>query len=311
MKKTNALTEGAVLLALFAAAVFLTQSVPPLGVILVVVLPLPFIVYALKHDVKYTLVMLIASIPVVFLTGTFNGLVLALPAGLMGAVMGTLYKKKGSMAAVAGGALSFVASFLIGMAVSVFFFGFNPLEEMRALVDASFRRSFTMLESLGRGLSDKQQAMYFEQLEQAYSALPFSIIAGGFMAALIQHKAARVLLKRLRMTVPALKPFREWKLPASIGWYYLAVILLGYFRFEEGTFMHSAFINGFYLLTVLLIIQGLSFVFYYAHVKGKSKGIPVITVIAALMIPFLLYPLQFLGIIDIGFKLRERIARNS
>lgn len=113
------------------------------------------------------------------------------------------------------------------------------------------------------------------------------------------------------MAPAKLLPFREWKLPQSIVWYYLIVIVLGMMNLEKGSLPYLAVINLSALLQLLLIIQGLSFVYYFFHKKGFSIGFPITITVFTIFIPYLLQLVRILGIIDLGFALRGRIKGSS
>ncbi|MEH7584161.1 DUF2232 domain-containing protein, partial [Priestia megaterium] len=104
-------------------------------------------------------------------------------------------------------------------------------------------------------------------------------------------------------------PFREFKLPKSILWYYLIALILSFpsFNIEQGTFMYVAIINIVMGLQMLVVLQGISFIFYFSHQKGYAKAIPIVVTILALIIPIILQIVRILGIIDLGFNLRKQL----
>ncbi|AZB41120.1 DUF2232 domain-containing protein [Bacillus sp. FJAT-42376] len=309
MKRTNALTEGAIMLALFAVAVLITITVPLLGMITSFALPIPFIIYALRHDARSSFLLFAASLPVVFITGSISALIAAAPTALTGMIMGTLYKKRGSAPAVIGGTFAFLATILGSYVISVLFFQVNPLAEFKSMMTESIDMATSFMKTMGQSPDEEQMKLLRTQVDQFFNLLPTVLVMCSFFFSIVTHAIASPILKRLKLEVKPLKPFREWKLPKSIAWYYFAVILLSYLGFEKGSYLNIAVTNLFFILMVLLIIQGLSFLFYYAYAKGIAKGIPIAVSIFSLFLPFLLYPIQFLGIIDIGFKLREKITR--
>ncbi|WP_338779172.1 YybS family protein [Metabacillus sp. FJAT-52054] len=311
MKRTKALTEGAIMLALFTVAVLITITVPLLGIITSFALPIPFIVYALRHDTRSSLLLFAASLPVVFITGSISALLAAAPTALTGIIMGTLYKKRGSAPAVIGGTFAFLVTILGGYVISVLFFQVNPLTEFKSIMTESMNMATSFMKTMGQPPKEEQMRLMRTQMEQFFTLMPTVAVMCSFFFSIITHAIASAILKRLKLEVKPLKPFREWKLPQSIAWYYLAVVLLSYIGFEKGSYASMAVSNVFFILMILLVIQGFSFLFYYAYVKGISKSVPITVVIISLFLSILLYPIQFLGIIDIGFRLREKITPKS
>ncbi|WP_083800962.1 DUF2232 domain-containing protein [Bacillus sp. m3-13] len=58
---------------------------------------------------------------------------------------------------------------------------------------------------------------------------------------------------------------------------------------------------------LLMTVQGFSFIFYFCYIKKISKAIPITLVILSFLITPLVYIIRMIGIIDIGFQLRDRI----
>jgi uncharacterized protein YybS (DUF2232 family) len=115
------------------------------------------------------------------------------------------------------------------------------------------------------------------------------------------------VLKRLKLSVGTWPPFRQIMLPKQLLWYYLLVLVATFFPLEKGTFAYIAVINLYYLLQLLFMIQGFSFLYHVADRKNIAKGIVVIGTLFCFFFPFLLYLIAILGIIDLGFELRKRV----
>ncbi|KAB8136838.1 DUF2232 domain-containing protein [Gracilibacillus oryzae] len=68
-------------------------------------------------------------------------------------------------------------------------------------------------------------------------------------------------------------------------------------------------VNVSHLAGILLILQGLSFIFHYSYVKTKSKAVPIVSILIVVFFPIMgLYLARILGIIDLGFELKKRIT---
>lgn len=94
MKQTRALMEGAILISLFAIITLLVVYVPVIGTILLFALPLPMILYTIRHGLKLGIWMGAVSLPVVFIVGSFNGLIVAFMSACAGIAMGHFSKGK-------------------------------------------------------------------------------------------------------------------------------------------------------------------------------------------------------------------------
>jgi uncharacterized protein YybS (DUF2232 family) len=60
-----------------------------------------------------------------------------------------------------------------------------------------------------------------------------------------------------------------------------------------------------------MLLQGLSFVAYFTHIKKFPKAFLIIAVILTFLLPFVLYIVRILGIIDLGFNLRKRLEEKK
>jgi uncharacterized protein YybS (DUF2232 family) len=88
----------------------------------------------------------------------------------------------------------------------------------------------------------------------------------------------------------------------------LAAMLM---RPEEGTYWFWVIANLSFILQMLMVLQGLSFVFYITHVKGYPKAVPIVVIVLIFLLPFILYIVRILGIIDLGFDLRKRLGEKK
>ena len=74
---------------------------------------------------------------------------------------------------------------------------------------------------------------------------------------------------------------------------------------EEGTYLFTAIVNLTYILSFFMVLQGLTFLFYYFDKNGIDKAFAITIVIVSFLIPIFLYIIGILGIIDLGFDLRK------
>ncbi|MFC0273079.1 YybS family protein [Metabacillus herbersteinensis] len=309
MKKAHVLTEGAILLALFTLFLLITLYVPIIGGLLMFVLPLPFILFTIRHGVKLSLTLLIGGILLTILVGSLVALPLAIICAICGIVMGYFYEKNQSSGAIIGGAIAFLISIVLVYIAAVAFFSFDPFQEAIALFKNSSEQSQSLLSSLGQEANKEAINEFEEQLANMQYLIPSIIASIAALFPFLFHVVSVPIMRRLNIKVNSIKPFREWMLPKSLIWYYLGVSLFMFIKLEPGSFGHLAVYNIFYILQLLLVIQGISFVFYYTYVKKLSKTLPIIVVISSLFLPIILYLVRILGIIDLGFSMRERLTK--
>ncbi|MGG0889352.1 YybS family protein [Cytobacillus horneckiae] len=315
MKNVHKLTEGAVLLAVFTVLLLMSLYIPVFGVLLTFVLPLPFILFAAKNKRSDSIVFFIAGLLFSLIVGTVISIPITLAFGLTGLVIGDLIReKKERSVTFIGGTLTFlVVSILIYAAMNVLF-NINFVEEMTKVMDESIEMSRSVVDSIGAGAADTEEL--FTQLETTMKTMetliPSILVMMSLSTAFIIQLIAFPIVKRFGVEVTKWNSFADLTFPKSILWYYLITIFATLMMNpEEGTFWYMALLNLSFILQMLMVIQGLSFVFFFSRLKGWPKAAPVIILILTVFMPIFLYIIRILGIIDIGFDLRKRLDKRD
>ncbi|MBD1379843.1 YybS family protein [Metabacillus arenae] len=305
MKQTNFLTEGAVLLALYAVLLFLVIYIPVIGVVLMFGLALPFIIIAYRYSIKQSLLVYFASLLLSMLIANVSGIGTTLIFATAGILMGHYYKKNQTMSAIIAGSLSyFVTTAILYSAVIAFL-----QIDIPGLIEESFQQSISLFQSMGQDIGDEQLKLLKEQLQTAEYMFPSVFVITGVILSFITHLICSLMLRRLKVQIQPLPPFREWSLPKNLIWYYLIATILMLFNLEKGSYWYIAALNVYYVLNFAMTVQGLSFVYFYSHHKKVSKALPILVTVFSIILPFLQQIVRILGIIDLGFNLRTRIKQ--
>lgn len=136
-------------------------------------------------------------------------------------------------------------------------------------------------------------------------------IASILMAFLAQWLSYKVMnrIERQRLHFPA---FKSFNLPVSLVWVYFIALLISFLIQEDQGTVYLVIMNVVLLSMILLAIQGFSFIFFYADYKKLSKAIPITLVVVTLLIPgILLLLVRIVGIIDLGYGLKQRVANTD
>ncbi len=227
--------------------------------------------------------------------------------GSVGIVLGHLYRKKSGMFAVLLGAtLTYLVNFVLIYVMSIILLDINLATQLKESLEESIR----LTEEVG-GMLGGDVEKTVEQLRELLSIVPYIlpalIVILSVFFAFITMVVSNLFLKRFKIEIPDWKPFRYWSFPKSIIWYYLAVILLFFTDPEQGSALYIITMNLYLVLEIVLVIQGLAFIYFYFWKKNKGKTIPVLITISLFIIPVGFYVIRILGIIDLGFDLRNRI----
>ncbi|MGG3561534.1 YybS family protein [Neobacillus rhizosphaerae] len=314
MKNVHKLTEGAILLALMAALILISIYVPILGPIVNIAIPLPFILFSVKNNVKMITAFFVAAIFISFMVTSLRGLAVMLIYGAAGVVIGYMIQKKKSRNVILiASSLTFLVGIIIFYIASDAFFQLNIIHELQTSINESVKHSEELLKAQGQEdqikLIKEQGALMFKQITViAPTALVFAAVFSSFVTQWISFP----ILKRFGIEVQPWGSFRNLSLPKSILWYYLialGVMLL--FHPHEGTYLYTVLINVRAILESLIILQGLAFLFYIFHQRSVAKGLGVLVVILTFMIPIVRYIIMILGITDLGFDFRKQFEKKE
>jgi uncharacterized protein YybS (DUF2232 family) len=272
---------------------------------------LPFIIYSEKHGIKPALIMLAAALFISLMAGVFLiTLPLTLSFGTVGIIIGWMLKnQKSKMMIFLITSLVLLISIVIQYILSILFLGMNVIQESKEQSEKILADAIQRAEELGQPLPSERIEDIRSSMEQFEIIIPSFFLMISFVTMLIIISVNFPLLRKIGIHTAEFPPFRNWKLPQSIVWYYLiTLILMITVRPEVGTYLHWALFNLFYVLQLLLVVQGLSFIYFFAHLKNWPKGLVIlITVLAFPLYEFV----RILGIIDLGFDLRQRLQRKS
>lgn len=312
MIRTRSITEGAILIALYTVLLLATFYIPFVGIILMFALAVPFIVYTYRHDIKASILFFVTSIFITYMTVGLMVIPLTLMFGSSGIVIGYLYsKKKESFSILIAGSIAYILNLVFLYGAAVLLFKVNFIEQATVMLKESIEQAEKMMLAMGQEPNAENIELFYQQLEIVQYIIPSLLVMTGIIFAFITQVFSNKVLKRLNADIQPFPPFREWRFPQSLLWYYLIVIILMFIGAEEGSSLYIVIMNTYYVLEMIMVVQGLSFVYFFSHLKKWPVAIPVIIMILTFTIPILLNLTRILGIIDLGFDLRKRIMNNG
>lgn len=309
MNNIKELKYGSVLSLLFL--LILAVSVyTALGFITIFFVIIPFIIFGNLFDIKKGIIMVLINILLAVILGGIVGFFIGLFAGSVGLAMGYLYKKGNALTAYVGGILIAILNFVVLLIILNGFYEINIAEYLRQLLATSIDSSEEFLKQLG----DQKQTEFIINSYQSFyenigDYIPLLFILYAVFTVSLNHFAVVRIMKKLGVNIPRFPAVKEWRFPKSIIFYYLIVLVIMMFEplYEIYTLKLIA-VNLYPLLQIILILQGISFIFFYGEHKNWGKKVKIITIFA-LFIPILLQLIQMIGIIDMGFNLRKKLKR--
>lgn len=306
--KTNTMTQGALMAALYMLILLIFVYVPIISYIALIFLPLPFIVLMYHHGLKPTLVMVAVTLFITPLLTPLPVLFVTVIVAAVGVVMGYFYKqRKSGFLPLLSGIVTYIVTFVFSFVAINVILNINVMTLMSQLLQENIIMAEDMAAMIGVELDPEMVDVLHEMQRSFVYMIPGALIILSLFLTTLNHAASRLVFKRLGMNIESLPPFREWNFPRSVLFYYLITLLLRLFEVgDEGTVLYILVINSSIVLEVLMIIQGLTFIFYFSYVKKLGRFLPVLAV-ALSLIPLFSGIIRLIGIIDIGFDLKKRI----
>ncbi|KGP73205.1 YybS family protein [Pontibacillus yanchengensis] len=313
MKQSNVLKDGVLYAAIYLMILMATVFIPGIEIVTLFILPLPFVLFASRYGWKAALAFSAGAIFISLFVATIYSLPLTAIAVFGGVAVGlAIHQRKNPYEAWAQGAVGFVIGIVMFYLLSLWLFNINWIEEIDGYIQESIQTSKQIMESVGSSVSEEQLQLLEEQFSQVTVLLPsfMGIFAVGL--AFITLWLGFKMMNKLFNESFYFPPIRSLSFPKVLLWYYLIAVIATWFDFEQGTIWKEAVQNAYTFTGFFITLQGLSFMFAYAYEKKLSKAFPITGVVITLLLPFLLlYPVRILGIIDLGFSLRERLSNKK
>jgi uncharacterized protein YybS (DUF2232 family) len=311
-QKKSILKSGAITLAIYFALFFIVVFVLILNMVAYLFLPIPFILHMYKHGLKSTIIVGIIALLITLILFPILAL-LTMLAVTVGAVMGYFYiERKGALAPIMAGMLTYLFNYLLIFAVSVYLFDFNLVNLIQSSVDNMIEMNQATGSFIQIPLDEHQISLYKESIELLTNAFPALMITSSFVMVGLHHMVNWRVLKRLGHEAEQLPPLREWTFPKSILWYYLVTLLFLILGFmEPGTALFPILFNLHYILEIVIYLQGLAVISYFSHHKNMGKILPTIAIIFTIFLPQIgMMIVRMIGIFEFGFGIRDRLNKN-
>ncbi len=310
MKNTKFITEGAALLAIYAMLLLISMYVPILGAVVTFALPLPFILLTIRYKLSSAFVIFTAALFITVIVSQPMNLVKTTMFGLIGIVLGYMYKKqKKPVEILMAGTLAYLIGLMLIYVASIKFFNIDLMKQMQNMFNESMTQSEKIVTAAGMPISKEQKELFAQFNDVLQTLFPSLLVMVSVCFSWITVMISSSVLRKIKHGVIPWPKFKDIQLPKSIVWYYVIFILLSTFiKVEPTSYLHMVFSNLYVIFALLLVLQGLTFIAFLAHSKGFTKGVPIISFIACMFIPMLFPLVTILGIIDLGISLRSKIG---
>ncbi|QST00054.1 YybS family protein [Pontibacillus sp. ALD_SL1] len=309
MKSSSMLRQSLMYGGVYILLLLLTIVIPVLSIFSMVLLALPFFLFAAKHGWKQSLLFIaLLSITSMLILG-FVAIPVTLSIGVGGIFLGAaLHQERSPYEAWAQGAVGYLIG-IVGFYLSMIaLFNLNLIEAFQSMLDEAFQSTENMVTDMG--VSEEQLSIVQAQFENLPSMLPSIMAISSIVFSFITLWLGFRIQSKIEKQTFRFPPVHQFTFPKSVLWYYFIAVVLSWVFPTTEEYMGVVAQNMYTLTGFFMILQGLSYLFAFTHHKKRSNALPITGVVLTLLFPYLLvFPMRILGIIDLGFSLRERLGK--
>jgi uncharacterized protein YybS (DUF2232 family) len=308
-EQTRQLTLGAMVIVLFSILLAVSLYVPIVNLISSFFIAVPIAWYSAKFNRRASILVTLVSIGISYFIGGLLAVPFAMIHALLGLVIGDAIRlKKSKLFMLLSTAIVLLVSIVIQYVVVVLTFKFNPVNALLTIASNQYDQMGTFLERFN-ALPNNYDKTIADVLFMFETVMPSILIISLFLLVFVFINILLPVLKRMGLVVPKFPEYRHMKLPKSVLWYYMVVLVVTLFvELDKGTFAFMVFANATLLLRALLFLQGISFIHFYIHQQKWPKWLAIIATIFA-------FPFQpitiLLGIFDLGFNVRSYVKEKN
>lgn len=305
------MVEAGILAAVAIVMALISMYVPVVGVFVNFLWPLPVIICGMRHGLRWSFMMLlVAAVILAMLISPVNAFFLAVIFGLLGLVLGECLRRNLNFEqTLFFGSIGAATALGLNFALSLLLLGINPIEMMFT----SFHESLGQLTAYyqGQGMAEAEIKKivdeYSELLRMMRMIMPGAFLLCAPLLVCLNHWAARKILSRLGETFAPWPKFSRLLIPGWILWPYGASLLaVTYFYLHhQDSWMYIASVNVQTVCSFVLVLQGISLIYWFVETKDKPSWWASLAVAAVLLLPFMSQIIVYAGACDIVFDFRK------
>ncbi|WP_029451735.1 YybS family protein [Clostridium algidicarnis] len=313
---TKEILEVGLMAAIIIIFNFIILYVPILGTIVSIALPLPVVILYVRHNGKIALLTCILSFIVMLMfIDPIRAIISSTSILFLGITLGYCIKhKKGFFKTLLYQTIAGLIQSLISVYIYMSFIVKTSLDEyINIIFIGPFKESIAiskeLYEGLGVDITSNPTMDLLESLDTRtlLIMIPAGIIIVLAISAYINILISNKVLKRLGYEVEEPKSFTKWYFDDKVAAGFILVIclsiILNSYNIPLGEYLLPFSVT---LFQFILLIDGLSVMFYYLEKRfNNKKGIKVFIIIMLFIIQPLILFVVYLGLGDIFIDLRE------
>lgn len=318
--KTRSIVEGALLASLTAILALIGLYIPVLRILTDFVIVVPIIIVTVNHGINFGVMSLIvAGLLITILSGPIKALFVILQFGGIALFFGyAFHKKLKAEKTLLFGVLVAIISLLTILLFSYLFFGFETIDFIGQL-KASINPSLELYKELGllkpeQGLTEETYRLIMEAYIKLMSIIiPSILLMYGISSAFLNYIVAQKILKKLKISVPALPKLRFWKLPWWTVWGFIvgyAAMVLG--NYCKNQLLANIGLNIVIVYAPILFVLGIAVINYFIKERLSGSGLyrMLLVVFIVFFMPFSLLVIGAIGLFDLLFNYRRISGEN-
>ncbi|QGH36855.1 DUF2232 domain-containing protein [Gracilibacillus salitolerans] len=297
-------------LGIFLLLLLVTILIPFLQVVTLFLLPIPVILLMKNYPIKWAIVGILILLSFSLFVVPVFSFPITLLALLSGVLIGwSIKQEQHPYETWAKGTAGFVLGLTLIYAYIEVVLQFSIMDAFESAMDDSLQMTEDLFQAIGMGQQDFD--LIREELMNMLQLMPVILVVVSMAFAIVTQWVCYKVINKVQQESYYFPPFRSFNLPKIFLWIYFFMLLISFLVMGDYSSMASVIIwNVYHLTGILMALQGLAFVFFYSHVKKQSLALPVISILFIIFFPFMgLYLIRILGIIDLGFELRKRMAK--
>src|SRR5699024_1032949 len=153
--QASRITYGAMMVALFAILLAMTLYVPLLGLLTILLVPLPITIYRLRYDRVSTLMVAVCTWLITLLIGGLLSIPAAIVLSAVGFIIGdTVRTGKTKLYVFMATGVTLLISLSLLYLGTVWFMKINPIEQLLQQFEAIQQEAFVILSGMGSSTKD-------------------------------------------------------------------------------------------------------------------------------------------------------------
>lgn len=294
-------------IALTSLVCALSISIPVLGFICFLLIPLPAVYYRLRLGTKKSAIVTFSSLLfLIFLSGGMSADLFFI-AGmlLLGFSMGEFLEKNLPVEKIIGyacGIVLFAGTF--GLAIYGNISNLGLIQMVSDYIGKNLELTLALYEDMG--MPEESIMMLSNSMEQIryvlIRILPSLCIAGLLFSAWLNHLLAKRLLRKGIYAYQAFVRLNTWKTPDYLVWGVIGSALM---LLLPGGFFKMLGLNGMVIFTIIYFFQGIAIISFYLEKKKVPAPIRVLLYGTIIIQQIFIFAIAGIGFFDVWLNFRQ------